>query len=388
MHKRKNMKKLRRMAMLGLLSGIFAAPQIRAQAPEGPMTPQPGLVVQQAPAIKVQTILVNTPVTVRNTKGEMVNNLEESDFLLTDNGLPQKIDHFELGGDAISLVVVVETSSRVRPMLPEVRKSGILLTQIVMGSNGETAVVGFNDEVKPLLEFTTNQEAVEKTVRGLEEGTSGAKLYDAMSAGVDMLSRQPETIGSQAGASEAGHRRIMLILAEAHDTGSEVKLGEVLRRAQLANITIYSVGLSTTRAELQKKPEYKRPPNPAPDGTFGLPPIPGSVQTPTTENNRYGNIDLMALAAWAVEHAKDQITDHALEIAATATGGAHMATWRDRSIEKVIDEIGGELHSQYVLSYTPSDSDVKGYHTIKVDVHRADVKVRTRPGYYLAGPEN
>jgi VWFA-related protein len=383
------MKKLWRMAMLGLLvSGMFAGRQIRAQAPEGPMTPQPGVAIQQAPAIKVQTILVNTPVTVRNAKGEMVNNLEESDFLLTDNGLPQKIDHFELGGDAISLVVVVETSSRVRPMLPEVRKSGILLTQIVMGSNGETAVVGFNDEINRLLEFTTNQEAVEKTVRGLEEGTSGAKLYDAMSAGVEMLSARPETIGTQASSSQVGHRRIMLILAEAHDTGSEVKLGEVLRRAQLANITIYSVGLSTTRAELQKKPEYKRPPNPAPDGTFGLPPIPGSVQTPTTENNRYGNIDLMALAAWAVEHAKDQVTDHALEIAATATGGAHMATWRDRSIEKVIDEIGGELHSQYVLSYTPSDSDVKGYHTIKVDVQRADVKVRTRPGYYLAGPEN
>ena len=198
-----------------------------------------------------------------------------------------------------------------------------------------------------------------------------------------MLSKRPE-----AAISEAGHRRVMLVLAEAHDTGSEMKLGEVLRRAQLANITIYSVGLSTTRAELQKKPEYNRPPNPAPDGTFGLPPIPGSVQTPTTENNRYGNIDLLALAAWAVEHAKDQITEHALEIAATATGGTHMATWRDRSIEKVIDEIGGELHSQYVLSYTPSDSDVKGFHQIKVDVqHRAELKVHTRPGYYLAAPE-
>src|SRR6202790_3840562 len=195
-------------------------------------------------------------------------------------------------------------------MLPEVRKNGIFLTQLVMGSNGETAVVGFNDEVNRLLEFTSNQEAVEKTVRGLEEGTSGAKLYDAMSAGVEMLSRRPEamdsqTASSQAGDSQTGHRRIMLVLAEAHDTGSEAKLGEGLRRAQLANITIYSGGLSTTRAELQKKPQYKRPPNPAPDGTFGLPPIPGSVQTPTTENDRYGNIDLMALAVWAGGPAKN-----------------------------------------------------------------------------------
>jgi len=65
----------------------------------------------------------------------------------------------------------------------------------------------------------------------------------------------------------------------------------------------------------------------------------------------------MALAVWAVQHIKDQITDHALEIAATATGGAHMATWKDRSIENAIDEIGGELHSQYSLTYTPSDTE-------------------------------
>ena len=69
-----------------------------------------------------------------------------------------------------------------------------------------------------------------------------------------------------------------------------------------------------------------------------------TAQTPTTENDRYGNIDLMALAVRAVQHIKDQITDHALEIAATATGGAHMATWKDRSIENAIDEIGGSLY--------------------------------------------
>ena len=156
--------------MLGLMAGgFFGARQLCAQAPEGPMEPTPGVAIQKAPVIKVQTILVNTPVTVRDAKGEMVVNLEEGDFVLTDNGLPQKIEHFELGGDTLSLVVVVETSSRVRPMLPEVRKSGILLTQTVMGPRGETAVVGFNDEVNRLLEFTTNQEAVEKTVRGLRK---------------------------------------------------------------------------------------------------------------------------------------------------------------------------------------------------------------------------
>jgi VWFA-related protein len=205
-----------------------------------------------------------------------------------------------------------------------------------------------------------------------------------MAVGMEMLSGRP-----QATADKPGRRRVLMILSEATDAGSEAKLGEVLRQAQLANVTIYSVGLSTTRAELQAKPKDTRP-KITPPGTFPLPPQPGVPQTPTSEENRYGNIDLLALAVWAVQHVHDQVKDHALEVAATATGGAHLSTFKDRSIEKAIDEIGGELHSQYTISYTPAGSDSRGYHEIKVHVLRSDaknLKVRARPGYFLAPVE-
>jgi VWFA-related protein len=174
-------------------------------------------------------------------------------------------------------------------------------------------------------------------------------------------------------------------MSEATDVGSATKLGEVLRQAQLANITIYSVGLSTTRAELQSKTK-KQPIEVTPPGTFGHPPLPGTVQTPTSEAQQAGGIDLMALAVWAVQHAENQIKAHALEVAATATGGVHVATYRDRSIEHAIDEIGGELHSQYSVSYTPTGTGESGYHEIKISVDKPGVTVRARPGYYLGPP--
>jgi VWFA-related protein len=362
--------------------GLWAPRNSYGQAPEGPITPLPGVPVQQPPTIKVQSLLVNAPATVRNAKGEFVDNLEAKDFRVTDNGVEQKISHFELGGDAVAMVVVVETSSRVETLLPEVRKSGILLTQTVMGPNGEGAVIGFNDSVDRLQDFTSSADAIEATISRLREGTSGSKLYDAMALGVEMLSGRRE-----ATTLEPGRRRVLVVLAESDDKGSDAKLGAVLRKAQLQNVTIYSVGLSSARASLQKKAEYKRPPNPAPDGTFGLPPVPGSVQTPSTENARYGTIDLMALAVWAVSHIKDQITGSGLQVAAVATGGAHIATWKDRSVESAIDEIGAELHSQYVLTYIPTGTDLGGYHEIKVEVNQPDLKVRARPGYYLAEPD-
>ncbi len=367
------------------LAGILA----RAQAPSGPISPKPGVEVQQAPKdmpkVRVQVALVNTPVTVRDARGEMVHDLEARDFLIADNGVAQKISHFDLGGDPISLVILIETSSRIEALLPQVRKTGILFTQTVMGPNGEAAVVGFNDSVDKLQDFTTNGDLIENTIAHLGEGTSDSKLYDAMAVGVEMLSGRP-----QAMPDKPGRRRVLMILSEATDAGSDAKLGEVLRNAQLSNVTIYSVGLSTTRAELQAKPKDTRP-KLTPPGTFPLPPQPGTPQTPTSEANRYGNIDVLALAVWAVQHVHNQIKDHALEVAAAATGGAHLSTFKDRSIEKAIDEIGGELHSQYAISYTPTGSDASGYHEIKVNVVRNDaknLKVRARPGYYLAVPES
>ena len=368
----------------------LAEASARAQAPSGPIAPKPGAEVQQPPRntqakVKVQVALVNTPVTVRDGRGDMVHDLEAHDFHITDNGVAQQISHFDLGGDPISLVILVETSSRIAPLLPEMRKTGILFTQTVMGPTGEASVVAFNDSVDKLQDFTTNGDLIENTIAHLGQGTSGSKLYDAMSVGVEMLSGRP-----QATADKPGRRRVLMILSEATDAGSEAKLGEVLRQAQLANVTIYSVGLSTTRAELQAKPKDTRP-QITPPGTFPLPPQPGVPQTPTSEENRYGNIDLMALAVWAVQHIHDQVKDHALEVAATATGGAHLSTFKDRSIEKAIDEIGGELHSQYTISYAPTGSDAAGYHEIKVNVVRngaKNLKVRARPGYYLATPES
>jgi len=370
---------------LVLVGLAFLAVSVGAQAPAGPVVPPPGTPIQQAPQsqakLVVRVALVNTPVTVRDTKGQMVTSLEAKDFQITDNGAPQRISHFDLGGDPISLVVLFETSSRIDPLLPELRKTGILLTQTVLGPSGEAAIVGFNDGVDKLLEFTTNADEVEKTVARLQTGTSGAKLYDAMAVGVEMLSGRP-----QATPDRPGRRRVLLVVSEANDGGSETKLGAVLRQAQLSNVTIYSVGLSTTRAELQAKPKDPVP-QATPPGTFGLPPQPGVAQTPDSEAARYGSGNLLALAAWAVQHIKDQVKDQALEVAATATGGAHLSTFKDRSIEKAIDEIGGELHSQYSISYTPTGGNDAGYHEIKVQVDRDGLRVRSRPGYYIAPPE-
>ena len=378
-----------RFLLLALIGAAMASVwPLAAQSPTGPIAPQPGVAVQQPPAqakIGVSVALVNTPVTVRDSKGEMINTLDSKDFRVTDNGVPQHILHFDMGGDPLSLVVLVETSSRIDPILPQIRKSGIVITQTVMGATGEAAIIGFNDSVDKLQEFTANADKIEKTFTDLQAGTSGSKLYDAMAVGVEMLSGQPQPT-----ADKPGRRRVMLILSEATDAGSGTQFGEVLRQAQLANVTIYSVGLSTTRAELQAAPRDTTP-QVTPPGTFGTPPMPGTVQTPDTEAARLGSGDLIPAIVWAVQHAKDKIKGSPLALATAGTGGEHLATFKDLSIDKAIDEIGGELHSQYSVTYAPTGTNDAGYHEIKVAIAKhgsGKWKIRSRPGYYIGPPES
>jgi len=53
-------------------------------------------------------------------------------------------------------------------------------------------------------------------------------------------------------------------------------------------------------------------------------------------------------------------------------------------LEEAIERIGADLHNQYLVTYSPNNKDEGGFHEISVQVSgRRDVKVRTRPGYWL-----
>ena len=236
-------------------------------------------------------------------------------------------------------------------------------------------MIGFDDSIEVLQKFTPDPDSVQHSIDSLRMGTSGVKVYDAMSRGVSLLKDRP-----------VSRRRILVVVSEALDKGSESKLGEVLRKAQLANVTIYSLGLSTTAAELRAKPSQAQPLQIGPPGTFPVPTPPGQPQTPQLEQEVQGNMDLLALAEWLVMTGKNALGPNSLETASKATGGLHVNAMRDRTIEKALDEIGGEIHALYTIAYRPKGDEPSGYHDIKIQVDRPEVTVRTRPGYYIPPP--
>jgi VWFA-related protein len=325
--------------------------------------------------IRVYTNEVIAPVTVLDKRGRLVLDLEQKDFHIFDNGAEQKITHWDLGGDPLAVALVIETSSHIQMMAPVIRGMGSIFTETVMAFNGEAAVITFDSTVDVRQPFTTDHDAVESAISAVKFEAPEMRLYDAMAAAEDLLKAQPTT-----------YRRVMLIVGESQDVRSDAKLRNVLRDAQLANITIYGVGVSSSKADLLSTMHPAA--SQTPDVTYTPPDVvPYIAPSGVAEHAALqGSWDYWDAAIWLVIRGVNKIKDHQLELAVAATGGVHYHAHRDRAVRSALDQIGSEVHAQYIVGYAPSAKPTDGFHTITVTIARPETTARTRPGYFLAPP--
>jgi Ca-activated chloride channel homolog len=326
--------------------------------------------------IRTQVNEITTPVTVADKQGNFVLDLQQKNFHVFDNGAEQHINRWGLDDHALALALVIETSSHVDMMAREIRSNGIVVAETLMGEEGEAAVIGAGDTVEVRQPFTSDRDAVENNIKGLRFGDAHMRLYDAMFEGASLLEKQPDTC-----------HRVLLVIAEAQDDGSKHKLENVLQVAQRANISIYTIGLSSTAADLRDDPVKDA------EGDEGEPEnIPEAAENPTGPPGGAAGVagggDLLALAVFLVQRFTHIRKSHAMGAAVAFTGGAYYHPFKDRNIQADLARIADELHSQYVLSYQLQGPAQPGVHEIEVRVDRPHVAVRARLGYYLGPPSN
>ena len=221
------------------LPSSYQASSNKVAAPGSAAPPTHSLSTPQA-QILVRTQEVMVPVTVTDKQGRLVMDLAQKDFHVFDNGVGQKIMRWDLDGDPLEVALVIETSAHIRMMAPVIHEMGSLFTENVMALDGEAAVITYDSAVDVRQPFTQDHDAVEKAIRSVEFDTPEMKLYDAMATAVQMLATRPPA-----------RRRILLIVGESQDSSSHAELKSVIHDAVLNNITIYSVGPSSTAADLR-----------------------------------------------------------------------------------------------------------------------------------------
>jgi hypothetical protein len=156
---------------------------------------------------------------------------------------------------------------------------------------------------------------------------------------------------------------------------------------QFENVIIYCVDISKAYATFFKKPDYPRPAN------GGIPPsATGSIAGGTGPRNdtsvaqeQTGNVLNMVPPILRSIH--DLFKRTPAEAFAYFTGGQVYSFARSRALEEAITDIGKDLNSQYLLTYTPGPGtrEEPGFHTIRVAVNRPGLRIRTRPGYWWGG---
>jgi VWFA-related protein len=323
--------------------------------------------------VVIRNVLV--PTTVLDPDGHgYVNGLQPKDFELLDNDKPQRVnaDFTQL---PMSVVLVVQGNAEIEPVLPSLKKSGLLLHGLVTGQDSDVAVTSFDHRIKLLQDFTKDPEKIDDAMQKLIAGSSTARLIDAVADADRMLKKHDP---------QNSRRRVIVLLSRNLDKGSESHLQETARNMQFDNIIIYCIDISRAYTALNQKMPYPRPEN------GGIPPealpnIAGGIPRSQTTTIQQQNGNALNAVPPIYRGIRDLFKKTPAEAFAAFTGGRFYNFAKQSGLEAAMTDIGADLNSQYLLSYRPDNSDEPGFHTIKVNVDRPGLYVRTRPGYWTGG---
>jgi VWFA-related protein len=285
----------------------------------------------------VQVSLVNLFVTVRDKHKAIVTGLKQDDFQVSEDGQPQEITNFSAESNLpITLGILMDTSGSETYMLSAEKEAASRFLGRVMRKGDLAMIMTFDTDVDLLADFTEDRSRLDRAINRAQinapgsgaiiaqgplptSGSGGTDFYDAVYlAAHDKLS------------GEAG-RKAIVILTDAEDTGSRLRLQDAIEAAQRADTVVHIILIAEPRA--------------------------------------YG---LMGYNSGSVAR---KIADE--------TGGRVIDANGGRKLDDAFNQISEELRSQYVLGYYPTNAARDGtFRRIKVDTTKPGLKVLARHGYY------
>jgi VWFA-related protein len=297
----------------------------------------------QQPTIRVPVRLVNQRVLVFSADNRLIPDLQPTDFRVLDNGHPQS---FTLDAEPppVSIVLAIQANNDVRTYLPFIAKAGATVEALLAGETGEIAILSYADEVRTLKPFDTSD--AQTALRLLAPMGKGTRMRDAAERAATLLAARPPT-----------RRRVLVLIGQPTDTGSETDAATLRRDIDGGDITVFTLTLPVLGKNFVSD-------------TFSL----GGL---TAERGGFrAGTDLGKLVGvLSHQNSADDLTG--------ATGGVEFHLRTQKQLEDGIAAIGVQLRSGYVLSYHPAPAD-PGYHGVRIESTIPGARIFSRPGYWLA----
>jgi VWFA-related protein len=319
------MRSLKKLAALCVTSVVAAAIAVPA-LPQEP--------IAQGPTIKTSVNLVNLFVTVRDKNKRIVTDLKQDDFKVAEDNQDQKIAFFSKEVTLpITLGLLMDTSGSEQYMLGAIQDGASSFLNRVMRKGDEAMIMSFDLDVDLLADFTDDRSQLNRAIRKAQintggggggaggtagtipqSGSKGTNFYDALYLACN------EKLSTEAG------RKAIVVLTDAEDNGSKVRVEEAIEAAQRTDTVVHIL--------LVYDPHYG------------------------------ANASIAR-----------KITDE--------TGGRMIVVNNEKHLQEAFDQISEELRSQYTVGYYPTNSSRDGkFRKIKIDVAGKDLKVLARKGYY------
>lgn len=272
--------------------------------------------------IKISTQSVPIYVTVTDQNKRLVPGLTQDDFEVLDNGKPQPLTVFDNKPTPITAVVMLDTSGSMTMTLDYLKEAA---EQFVLRLEpGDQAQVGeFNDKIRfhPGT-FVDDRDQLIYALKNEIDFGDPTRLWDAVDESIDKLEGMDG-------------RRVVVTFTDGDDNSSKVGVGEVTDRARQKDVMVYAIGLESVYSN--------------------------GGQTVHTKPDRR----LKGLAA--------------------ETGGGYFELKRTADLGETFTRVAEELHSQYVLGFSPETPDGK-VHKLDVRVKKSGMSARARKSYLAPAP--
>lgn len=316
---------------------------------------------QDAPAtLKANSTLVLVPALVRDAGGGLAYSLAAKDFLVTDDGIPQRVTLEETEGQPLALVVVMQTGGTAKKEFKAYRHLDTMLRGLAEANPARIAVVDFDDKPHLITPFSADLDALppELTDPPDDPEADGAAIFDGVAYALDLLKQQP-----------AGIRRAILLICQPGDVGSKTKREDLIREIGETNTSIYSLTFLPEKQQLKRALLFKdhRP------GNKKL-----SVGQ-CIDCVAYFDFNLPLTMAYEAMQ-----KDVASEVAALS-GGETFTFENKATFETGLSSLTNHFTNRYTLSFRPS-SDRPGLHTLSVSMKdQPGLTVQARGNYWMMG---
>ena len=276
-----------------------------------------------AQRLKVTTQTVPVFVTVTDSDRRLVMDLGQPDFEVYDNGKAQPITTFANEPTPITVVLMLDTSGSMTLNLDLVKDAAEQFV-IRLLPDDRAKVGAFNDKIQilPKDEFTGDRDALIRILKNDLDFGYPTRLFDAVDQSIAAL-------------KGVEGRRVVITFTDGADTASRLGRGDVLERARIEDVMIYGVGLES---------EYFN----------------GAQRVRSRP-------------------------DRALKNLAEETGGGFFDLRKKDELGPTFTRIAQELHSQYVIGFSPPVQDGK-VHKLEVKVKRPGMTARGRKSYVASLP--